>query len=180
MLIPKDDSAETSPVISRRVNMKNSPSFEEISSVTHTESFSVENTAFSPVTSNNGTESFHMARNAPKQMEPVNHLSQPFIKKQFIVKERKIINKLMHILLNQVLLLPIPTCVLIFKKALSVSLSKNKSNIQKHHLDLLQQKNIILQNVHLPHLMCSVCLRDVKDPLQLECCLREGRAEYVS
>ncbi|GFY37675.1 hypothetical protein TNIN_71951 [Trichonephila inaurata madagascariensis] len=78
MLIPKDDSAETSPVISRRVNMKNSPSFEEISSVTHTESFSVENTAFSPVTSNNGTESFHMARNAPKQMEPVNHLSQPF------------------------------------------------------------------------------------------------------
>lgn len=54
MLIPKDESEDeqyvnTSPAIQHQIPIQNSSSFEEISSVTHTESFSVENTAFSPV-----------------------------------------------------------------------------------------------------------------------------------
>ncbi|CAL1276045.1 unnamed protein product [Larinioides sclopetarius] len=53
MLLPKDDNIETSPVNSQHVPIQSSSSYEEISSVSHTESFSVENTAFgSPVTPN--------------------------------------------------------------------------------------------------------------------------------
>ncbi|CAL1276044.1 unnamed protein product [Larinioides sclopetarius] len=77
MLLPKDDNIETSPVNSQHVPIQSSSSYEEISSVSHTESFSVENTAFgSPVTPNNGNEPFHVVRNVAKQTESMNHVSQ--------------------------------------------------------------------------------------------------------
>ncbi|GIY51526.1 hypothetical protein CDAR_251701 [Caerostris darwini] len=83
MLLPNDDNEETIPVVSQQVIVRNSASFEEISSVTHTESFSVENTAFSPVTPNNGSDSFHMVRNVAKQTEAINHVSQSPYQERF-------------------------------------------------------------------------------------------------
>lgn len=53
VLISNDEEEDLIPVSAeQQVTIQSSTSFEEISSVSHTESFSVENTAFSPVTQN--------------------------------------------------------------------------------------------------------------------------------
>ncbi|XP_035213297.1 cilia- and flagella-associated protein 410-like [Stegodyphus dumicola] len=81
LLLPKEESStpqttyvsQPPPQTSHAV--PTSSSFEEISSVTHTESFSIESSAFSPSTPNNGTETYNSVKSSVKQVESVNHVS---------------------------------------------------------------------------------------------------------
>ncbi|KAG8197121.1 hypothetical protein JTE90_011284 [Oedothorax gibbosus] len=88
MLISKDEEEEEdlAPAAfeQQQVTIQSSASYEEISSVSHTESFSVENTAFSPVAHNNGMEAFHSVKNHVRQTESVNHVSLPCQQDRFV------------------------------------------------------------------------------------------------
>ncbi|GIX79095.1 hypothetical protein CEXT_783441 [Caerostris extrusa] len=147
MLLPNDDNEETIPVVSQQVIVRNSASFEEISSVTHTESFSVENTAFSPVTLIN---SFHMVRNVAKQTEAINHVSQSPYQERFSQEsgysERE--ENFQQISAESSPVTSNSNVCANFKKILNVNMFRNRNNIQKLHLDL--QENIFLPKCAYP------------------------------